>query len=74
MRRPQYRVAVFFAMYSNDIDLKNTDGLIRVFFFGNSENKNLGVLAYSPQSSDLQVLGRESSPLEWAEKLDDIQM
>ena len=40
---------------------------------GNSENVSLDVLANLSQLLELPVLGRESSPPECAEKLDDIQ-
>ena len=40
---------------------------------GNSENTNFATLASLQQLSDLPVLGKESSPPEWAEKLDDIE-
>ena len=49
------------------------------FIYGNTENMSFVVLAYSPQLSDLQVLGRESHILgescqqECEEKLDDIE-
>ena len=70
----QNRVAAFLQCIETSDRNEKYKPIDQTFIFGNSENINFVVLAYSPQFCDLQALSRESSLPEWAEELDDIQM